>query len=74
MKTFLSKAIILISIILGLYVGICLMFIGGIMQIINSINPLDAFGISIGICRIVFCELATLIPYAGYIISIYWDQ
>ena len=50
------------SILLGLYVGCYVMFYGGIVQIINSINPLNGIGIAGGICRIVFCEIAGLIP------------
>lgn len=74
MRNILSKAIIVISIILGLYVGIWLMFIGGIMQIINAISPLDSMAIAIGICKIVFCEVATLIPFIGYIVAIFLNE
>ena len=62
---------IIIGIGLALYVGIYIMFYGGIVQIINSINPLNSVGIAIGICRIVFCEIAGLIPLPIYLIGIY---
>lgn len=68
MKTILRIIGILImvsSVLAGLYVGCYIMFYGGIVQIINSINPIYAIGIASGICRIVFCELAAIIPIIG---------
>lgn len=73
MERNLSKVIFVASIILGLYVGIWVMFVGGIVQIINSINPLNSMDIAIGICKIVFCEIATFIPFLGYVIAIFLD-
>ena len=69
MKKFFKILLIVASIILGLYVGIWLMLAGGIIQIINSINPLDGTGIAIGIIRVLFCEIAGLIPIAGISIA-----
>ena len=69
MKRFLQSIIIIASIILGLYVGIWVMFAGGIIQIINGINPLNAIEITIGICKVLFCEIAGLIPIAGLLIA-----
>lgn len=69
MKKFISILIVVLSILLGIYLGVWVMFIGGIVQIVNSINPLDAWGIAWGVCRIVFCELAAIIPYLGFIIT-----
>lgn len=69
MKKILQILIIAISIILGLYVGIWLMFVGGIIQIVNGINPLNGINIAIGICRIVFCEIAAIIPLLGVFIA-----
>lgn len=69
MRKALQIIVIIASIILGLYVGIWLMFIGGIIQIVNGINPLSAIDIAIGILRIVFCEIAGLIPMAGFFIA-----
>lgn len=73
MERILSKVIFIASIILGLYVGVWLMFVGGIIQIINAINPLNSMAIAIGICKIVFCEIATLIPFIGYAIAIFLE-
>lgn len=50
MKTILSILIVISSILLGIYLGVWVMFIGGIVQIVNSINPLDGWGIAWGIC------------------------
>ena len=69
MKMILSILIVISSILLGIYLGVWVMFIGGIVQIVNSINPLDGWGIAWGICRIVFSELAAIIPYLGFIIA-----
>ena len=69
MKKFFKILLIVTSVILGLYVGIWLMFAGGIIQIINSINPLNGTGIAIGIIRVLFCEIAGLIPIAGISIA-----
>lgn len=69
MRRFLQVLIVTASIILGLYVGIWLMFAGGIIQIVNGINPLNGIDIAIGICKIVFCEVAGLIPMAGFLIA-----
>lgn len=69
MKRLLQILIIIVSVIAGLYVGIWTMFVGGIIQIINGINPLNGLEIAIGICRIVFCEAAGLIPMLGFLIA-----
>jgi len=69
MKKILSVLIIVVSIILGIYVGIWLMLAGGIMQIVNSINPLDGMGIAIGVIRIIFCEIGAIFPCLGIVIA-----
>ena len=74
MRKILQILIIIASIILGLYVGIKVMFIGGIIQIVNGINPLNGLDIAIGICKVVFCEIAGLIPMAGFFIANLLDE
>lgn len=69
MEKFLKILLIVGSIGLGLYVGLWLMFIGGIIQIANNINPIDGLQIALGICRIVFCEIAGIIPVIGISIA-----
>ena len=51
MKKFLSILIAVASILLGIYLGVWVMFIGGIVQVVNSINPVNALGIAIGIYK-----------------------
>ncbi|MGN0992853.1 MAG: hypothetical protein ACI4PE_02935 [Bacilli bacterium] len=48
------------------------MFYGGIIQIINGINPLDAIAIATGICKIVFCEVAIVIPCIGMLLGCFF--
>lgn len=55
--------------LLGLWVGLYLMFYGGIIQIINGINPLNAIAIATGVCKVIFCEIAIIIPIIGTTIS-----
>lgn len=62
MKTFLKIFIIVVTVGLGIYVGLWLMFIGGIVDIVNAINPLNGLQIALGICKIVFCEVGVLFP------------
>ena len=60
--------------LLGLWVALYLMFYGGIIQIINGINPLNAVAIATGICKIIFCEVAVVIPILGMLIgSVFLD-
>lgn len=68
MKKIIATLIFISSILLGIYLGVWVMFVGGIVQIVNSINPLDGWGIAWGICRIVFCEFAGIIPWLGTVI------
>lgn len=69
MKKFIGIIIAILGIALGIYVEFWLMFVGGISQIINSINPVDGFGIAIGIARIVFCEIGGFIAWLGIAIG-----
>lgn len=69
MRKILQVLIVIATITLGLYVGIWLMFVGGIIQIVNAINQLNGLEIAIGICKIVFCEIATVIPATGFFIA-----
>ena len=69
MKKIIGILIAIVGIALGIYVGAWLMFIGGIMQIVNSINPVNVLGIALGIARIVFCEIGGLIANLGVVIG-----
>lgn len=69
MKKIIGILIAIVGIALGIYVGVGLMFIGGITQIVNSINPVNGLGIAFGIARIVFCRIGGLITWLGVVIG-----
>ena len=54
MKKVLGVIIIIAGWVLAAYVGIWLMLAGGIIQIINSLNPVSAVDIAIGAIKIIF--------------------
>ena len=59
MKTLIGIGLIILGIGLGLYVGLYLCFIGGIVAIVEAIKatPIESLGIAFGIVRIVFAAL-----------------
>jgi len=69
MKKIIGILIAIAVIILGIYVGIWLMLVGGIIQIVNSINPINGLGIALGILRIIFCEVGGFIAWLGIAIG-----
>lgn len=56
MKKLLGVCLILLGLVLGVWLGIRVMFIGGIVQIVNAIKatPVSAIGIAIGIVKVLF--------------------
>lgn len=70
MKKIIGILIAIVGIALGIYVGAWLMFIGGITQIVNSINPVNGLGIALGIARIVFCGIGGFIAWLGVAIGL----
>ena len=60
MKIILGVILILAGVAVGLYVGVWLCFIGGIIQIVDAIKttPTEGFEIAIGILRVVFAGVA----------------
>lgn len=54
--------LLIINILFGIYASIWLMFIGGIVDIINAakLSEVDSFAIAIGIAKIVFCAFPSL--------------
>ncbi len=67
MKNILGNLIIVVGILVGLYVGLYLMLYGGIIQIINGINPLNEKDIALGIIRVLFSEIGVLPAYLGIV-------
>ena len=70
MRNLLGILFIILGTALGIYVGGYLLLFGGIMQIINSISPLDASGIITGIIKILFCDIGYVIFWIGTVIGI----
>lgn len=60
MKAILGLLLLVLGVVLGLYVGFWLCFIGGIVQIIHSLqaNPIQAYGVAIGVVRVFGASLA----------------
>ena len=69
MKKIIGILIAIVGIALWIYVGVWLMFVGGIVQIVNSINPINGLGIALGLARRVFCEVGGLIAWLGIVIG-----
>ena len=69
MKKILAIIIVILGIALSIYLGVYLMLFGGIMQIINNIDPVNAKEIAMGIIKIIFCELGALPMYLGFAIG-----
>ena len=64
LKNILGLVLICGSIALGLYVGFWLMFIGGIIEVINSVTPvINNSGIAWGIVKVVFAEVVGVITF-----------
>ena len=61
MRDLISIIVIISSIILSIYVGVWLMLVGGIVQLLNSINPIDSLGIALSITRIIFSKTILII-------------
>jgi hypothetical protein len=57
MRHMIGFVLIGIGILLGLYVGIWVMFVGGIVQFITSLNPLNTLGIAYGLVRFLLASL-----------------
>ena len=63
MKSWVGVIMILLGIVLGLYVGIWVMFIGGIVQIIHQIQAphIEAMQVAIGVARILCASFVGVI-------------
>lgn len=72
MRILVGTGIMILGIILGVYVGGWVMFVGGIVQFINSIasTPIYALGIAIGIVRIIFASMVGwLVASVGIVVG-----
>jgi hypothetical protein len=70
-KAIIGLALIIISIVLGLYLGVWVMFIGGVVQIINTcqIHPVQALPITIGLVRILGATAVGIFSFAVVFIA-----
>lgn len=59
MRKMLGGLLIAVGLAAGLYVGVWLMFIGGIVQVIETIRApeLSAVDVAVGVARVVFAGL-----------------
>ena len=76
LKGFLSTLCMILGVVLGIYVGLWLLCIGGIVQIVNAVqmNPMDGFSIAIGILKFI-CSggVGVAIAWLGFIIGLMID-
>lgn len=64
LRIILGVLLIVGGILLGLYVGLWVCFIGGIVQVINAIkNDANAMGIALGIVRIVSASFVGILTF-----------
>ena len=61
--------IMIAGILLGIYLGVWVLFIGGIAQIVEGLNPVNAIEIVIGIARVIFCELGAIPAWLGILVG-----
>jgi hypothetical protein len=72
MRFIIGLGIMVLGIITGVFVGGWVMFVGGIVQVINSLasTPVFALGIAIGIVRILFASMVGwLVASVGIVIG-----
>lgn len=69
LRSLFAWMIIIGSVALGIYVGIYVMLYGGMVELFDGLKELEGKGIAGGICRIVFCEVAMLIPIVGVLMG-----
>ena len=65
-RNLLGNLVILGSLLLGLWLTIVVLFVGGIVQIINGIDPVNAGAIAWGIVKILFCEIGMIPTFLGW--------
>ena len=65
-----NKVLGVLLIILGIYISIFVLLIGGIWQAVNAINPFDAANLAIGIIRVLFTGVGLLpVPAGMYLLT-----
>ena len=76
MKKIIGVLLIIAGVLGGLYLGLYIMLFGGICQIIDGLNPLEAKDIALGIIRVLFCEVGAIPAWLGIItgVALYLDE
>jgi hypothetical protein len=71
MKTLLGVLFIIAGIVGAVYLGVWVMFIGGIVDIIEQVKApeVSAWAVAGGIAKIIFCELAAIIAWIGFFVG-----
>ena len=69
MKSYIALGILILGVLLSVYLGVWVMFIGGIAQVINSLKetPVNAMGFAIGAARFF---LAALTGWTTFMITL----
>lgn len=76
LRSFLSILCMILGVVLGIYVGLWILCVGGIVQIVNAaqMNPVDGFGIAIGVLKFICSgEIGVIIAWIGFIIGVMID-
>ena len=67
MTRLIGNIVIFLGFAIGVYLGAYIMLYGGIVQIIEAINPINSKDIAIGIIKVLFSGLGFYIPFMfGY--------
>jgi uncharacterized membrane protein len=72
MKALMGIVLVLAGIVLGVYVGVWVMFVGGIVAVVEAIkaDPVNSLGIAWGIVRIVFASTATVAIISFWLLAL----
>jgi len=59
MKTLIGLLLIVLGVVVGVYLGVWVMFIGGIVQVIDAFKatPIVGLDVALGIARILFASV-----------------
>jgi hypothetical protein len=60
---FIGILLVVLGVIFGLYIGVWILFVGGVVQISESMqsNPMQSYGIAMGFLKIIFASFVGLI-------------
>jgi hypothetical protein len=69
MKDLLGLGVIILGAVLGLYVGLYICLIGGILQIAANLQPINTTGIAWGIIKLIFSGSGWFIFIIGLLLG-----